>query len=77
MEQQRFLGVVIHFFSSETLSVLYDVMMWNTDNGDHKTIMKMKEVLPLIPYWPNNVYLSALYTMTRFSRKEKYFKCII
>jgi len=57
--------------------VLYDVMMWNTDNGDHKTIVKMKEVLHLIPYWPNNIYLSALYTMSRFSRKEKYFKCII
>jgi len=37
IEQQSFLGAVVHLFSSETPSALHDVIMWNIDNKNHKT----------------------------------------
>ena len=52
MEQQSFLGAVVHCF--EILSAVHDVRVWNTDNRNHETmtVLYAKELFSLLDFIP-------------------------
>ena len=52
-EQQSFLEAVVYLFSSETLSAICDVMIWNTDNKHHKTM-----IFHPLPYITLDIYIN-------------------